>query len=122
MTSKCSFTTCKLGNCACIALISAIHGAIRFFGHFCLATTASPTLTRGSLITKPGYLTGDLFKVPPAEHNKLKNKDSYVTTSFEKYVRRYIKAYKSGDKNILNGTEYRFTTLQNYFTELGIDA
>ncbi len=37
MNKKCSFTSCKLGNCSCITLPTAIHGLVRFLIYFCLA-------------------------------------------------------------------------------------
>ncbi|HFG2226794.1 TPA: hypothetical protein ACGF84_003052, partial [Vibrio cholerae] len=51
---------------------------------------------------------------------KLINKETHVTSMFQAYVDKYIAAIKAEDKNILNSLEYRFTTLVNYHTELGL--
>lgn len=74
------------------------------------------------LITKQSYIRNDVFKIPPEEHKKLKGKDkgTYIRTSFEKYVTRYINAVKKSDEHILYSPEYRYTTLINYHDVLGI--
>lgn len=76
--------------------------------------------TKALLITNTRYISAELFKIPSAEHNLLKNKEHYITTRFNKYVERYIKAVTATDLNILGSSDYRFTTLKNYHAELGI--
>lgn len=76
--------------------------------------------SKALLITKQEYISNEVFKIPRQEHEKLKDKAHFITQSFEKYVERYIFAIQKSDRNILAGSGYRFTTLRNYHTELGI--
>ncbi len=76
--------------------------------------------SKAVLITQAGYISNSPFKISPQEYKKLQNKDVYITNKFEKYVGRYIKAINVCDKNILQSTEYRFTTLKNYHGDLGL--
>jgi protein AbiQ len=70
------------------------------------------------LISKASHVSSQLFKISPDEHKKLINKKVFITDKFEKYVEHYIKAVKTSDQNILNSDEYRYTTLQNYHSDL----
>lgn len=51
---------------------------------------------------------------------KLQGKEEHVKNMFSQYVDKYIAAVRKPDRNILNSMEYRFTTLVNYHTELGL--
>lgn len=49
---------------------------------------------------------------------KIDKSEQHIINSFEKFISKYIKAVQNDDKNVLN--EYKFSTLQNYHNELGI--
>lgn len=51
---------------------------------------------------------------------KLIGKEEHIKNKFGHYVKKYINAVESKDTHILNSIEYRFTTLVNYHTELGL--
>lgn len=70
------------------------------------------------LLSKPGYISTDPFKIPVPEHKKIQQKSHFILNRFENYVQKYIKAVESGDKNKLR--DFRFPTLQNYHAEVGI--
>lgn len=72
------------------------------------------------LLSKASYISTDPFKIPVAEHKKIQQKSHFILNRFENYVQKYIKAVTSGDKNKLR--DFRFSTLQNYHVELGIEA
>jgi len=74
--------------------------------------------SKAVLISKASHVSSQLFKISPDEHKKLINKKVFITDKFEKYVEHYIKAVKTSDQNILNSDEYRYTTLQNYHSDL----
>jgi protein AbiQ len=76
--------------------------------------------SKALFIPNSSYISAEVFKIPPKEHQKLVSKQLYIANIFEKYVEKYINAVSKADKNILNSNEYRHTTLQNYHTELGI--
>ena len=76
--------------------------------------------SKALLIAADSYISSAPFKISPAEHNKLQTKEVHITKSFEKYVSKYISASHKSDRNILNSPEYRFTTLVNYHSELGL--
>lgn len=76
--------------------------------------------SKALLITNSSYISSEIYKIPNAEHLKLKEKQHYITKLFDKYVNKYIAAAKAQDANILNSNEYRHSTLQNYHVELGI--
>lgn len=74
--------------------------------------------SKALLITNMQYIANVPFKISASEHNTLQNKEVFITSQFDKYVARYIKAVKKQDNHILNSIEYRFTTLKNYHVEL----
>ncbi len=76
--------------------------------------------SKALLIPDLAYIPTEIFKIPTEEHRKLASKQKYINEIFEKYVDRYIGAVVGKDIHILNGNEYRHTTLQNYHAELGI--
>jgi protein AbiQ len=76
--------------------------------------------SKAVLISQASYVSNSLFKISPGEHKKLKNKEVFITNRFEKYVEHYIKAVQASDQNILQSAEYRYTTLKNYHSELGV--
>ena len=76
--------------------------------------------SKSLLILKKEYISDSPFKIPSTEHKNLKDKVLYITAKFEKYVNKYIAAIEKGDINILRSNEYRFTTLVNYHSELGL--
>lgn len=74
--------------------------------------------SKAVLIQKDSYISSSAFKIPSDEHNKLLNKEHFITKKFEKYVDRYRKAVTTADKHILQSAEYLYTTLQNYHSDL----
>lgn len=58
-----------------------------------------------------------VFNIPSDEYKKIQDTENFINKKFKKYVERYIKAINNKDENII--WEYRFSTLQNYHTELG---
>lgn len=76
--------------------------------------------TKALLITEQRYISHLLFKISPDEHKKLVNKEHYITSKFEKYVSKYVAAIKKSDRNILQSSDYRYSTLCNYHIELGL--
>ena len=61
---------------------------------------------------------GGAFKIPSNEYVKIADREVFITQKFEKYVEKYISAVRKNDQNVLR--EYRYSTLQNYHTELQI--
>jgi len=78
--------------------------------------------TKALLITDSKYISASSFKISPDEYKKLLNKEVFITDRFERYVEKYVKARNNSDRYILNSTEYRFTTLINYHSELGLNS
>tara|TARA_Y100001963_G_C6741964_1_gene429457 strand:+ start:768 stop:1244 length:477 start_codon:yes stop_codon:yes gene_type:complete len=78
--------------------------------------------SKSLLITDEEYISEAPFKIPPEEHKKLRSKEFFITSKFEKYVEKYIFAINSRDENIISSLEYRFTTLINYHDELGLPS
>lgn len=76
--------------------------------------------SKALLINPTSDLSTEVFKIPKDEHNRLVNKEHFITAKFDKYVQEYIAAVAKGDQNILNSAEYRYSTLTNYHKELGI--
>ncbi|SCZ68593.1 protein AbiQ [Epibacterium ulvae] len=62
---------------------------------------------------------GQPFKIPHDEYVKIKDREHFITSRFQKYVERYIVLANKGDNNALQQS-YRYTTLVNYHAELGI--
>ena len=76
--------------------------------------------SKALLITDMSYiLVNDPFMIPSDEYKKLSDKENHIRESFEKYIKKYISAVKNHDMNILCSNDYRYSTLQNYHTELG---
>jgi len=77
--------------------------------------------TKALLIRKPCHVSSDPFLLKTKEAGrKLQGKEDHVTKQFTRYVEKYVKAVQNKDRNILNSADYRFTTLINYHTELGL--
>ena len=76
--------------------------------------------TKAILITEQKYISHLLFKISKDEYQKLTNKEHHITRKFEKYVSKYIVAIQNSDHNILQSSNYRFSTLCNYHVELGL--
>ncbi|RZF92502.1 hypothetical protein LY624_03655 [Pseudoalteromonas sp. N1230-9] len=76
--------------------------------------------TKALVIADQKYISNLPFKISSSEHQKLANKEYYITKKFEKYVEKYINAVSKPDENILGSVDYRFSTLCNYHAELGL--
>lgn len=74
--------------------------------------------TKAVLIKNETHVSQDAFHIPQDEFVKIADRELFIRERFEKYIKKYVKAGNSGDKNILR--EYRFSTLQNYHEELEI--
>ncbi|OPX55862.1 protein AbiQ [Oceanospirillum multiglobuliferum] len=77
--------------------------------------------SKALLVLDSSYISNEIFRIPNSERSKLKDKQHYITQKFSQYVERYVDAVNKEDKNILNSEGYRFSTLQNYHKELGIN-
>lgn len=78
--------------------------------------------SKAMLITDPTYVSADIFLLRNKKAAKdLLSKEAHVTKQFSQYVERYVEAIRKNDKNILR-RDYRFSTLINYHTELGLAA
>ncbi|MFJ5443470.1 type III toxin-antitoxin system TenpIN family toxin [Pectobacterium sp. CHL-2024] len=76
--------------------------------------------SKAMLITDPSYVSTEVFLLKSKKAAKdLLSKELHITKQFSKYVARYVEAVRKNDTNILR-RDYRFTTLINYHTELGL--
>lgn len=76
--------------------------------------------SKAIIITDQRFIASEPFVTrDKEEYLKISNSEKRILKDFEKYVQKYIKAVKKQDQNILK--EYRYSTLQNYHTELGLD-
>lgn len=73
------------------------------------------------LISKASYIFNDPFRIPEDEKKKIQGKGTYIRTSFEKYVKEYVRAVTTINLHMLNSIEYRYTTLKHYHKELGLE-
>ena len=76
--------------------------------------------SKAVLIANDTYVSAAVFMIPTDEKDSISKKSQEIADAFEKYVEKYIHAVKNGHKYTLGNREYRFTTLQNYHSELGI--
>lgn len=74
-----------------------------------------------AVLIKNTAFIGQSFKIPHDEYLKIKAREYFITSRFQKYVERYIKLANKGDTNALQQS-YRYTTLVNYHAELGITS
>jgi protein AbiQ len=73
------------------------------------------------LLTNDSYISERPFMIPKDEFERVKSKKYEIEKDFEKYVTRYIDAIKR-EVNRTIEKEYRFSTLKNYHSELGLNA
>jgi protein AbiQ len=73
--------------------------------------------SKAILLDKEEYIF-NTYKIPLLQLNVLRDKEYIIGTKFKKYVNKYIKAVKKQDEHKLK--TYKFSTLQNYHTELNI--
>ncbi|WP_219846902.1 hypothetical protein [Vibrio campbellii] len=76
--------------------------------------------SKAVLLSEEKHISGKAFNIPQDEFVKIREKSHFIESKFSKYVEKYVKAFTKGDKNILNSNVYRYTTLVNYHTELGL--
>lgn len=74
--------------------------------------------SKAVLIRNAAFI-GKPFKIPHDEYVKIKDREQFIKSRFQKYVERYIMLANKGDNNALQQS-YRYTTLVNYHAELGI--
>ncbi|MBN8740403.1 MAG: hypothetical protein BGP24_22425 [Lysobacterales bacterium 69-70] len=89
--------------------------------HYCFQTEDSKGLdySKAVLLQKDGYISDQPFKIPQDEFLKIANSTHHIGQMFSKYVSNYVRGVLKADQNILR--QYRFSTLQNYHKELGVD-
>lgn len=75
--------------------------------------------SKAVLLVKDEYILNEPFNIPNAEYLAIKQKSHTITQEFTKYVEHYKKGIRNADENILRS--YRFSTLQNYHEELGLE-
>jgi protein AbiQ len=85
---------------------------------FITAGTKGLDYTKAVLIKNESHVSRSAFHIPQNEFVRIADREQFIRERFEKYIKKYIKAAKAGDRNILR--EYRFSTLQNYHDELGL--
>jgi len=77
--------------------------------------------SKALLIRDERHVADDVFVLrSKAAGRKLVDKEEHITKQFTGYVEKYISSVQKNDRNVLNSFEYRYTTLINYHTELGI--
>lgn len=76
--------------------------------------------SKALLITNNKYISNAQFNIDAFEHKTLAGKEHFIAKKFEKYVENYVSAIQHNRAGVLKRAEYRFTTLQNYHTELKI--
>ena len=74
--------------------------------------------SKAVLISNAAFI-GESFKIPTAEYVKIKDREQFITSRFQKYVERYIRLANKGDTKAIEQS-YRYTSLVNYHSELGI--
>lgn len=72
--------------------------------------------SKAVIIKDPAHIKKEPFVIPSKEFIKISDRELFIRERFEKYIKKYIKAVKNGDENILR--EYKFSTLVNYHDEL----
>jgi len=78
--------------------------------------------SKALLIKDAAHVSNDDFVLRSKQAGKkLIGKKTHIEKKFNQYVEKYVKAVKCNDKNIRNSSEYRFTTLVNYHSELGLE-
>lgn len=95
----------------------------RISHNHCFKTTQQKGLdfSKAVLLQKEAYISAEPFKIPVPEFLMVREKSVFIEKQFGKYVSRYVDAV-SWEKQSLLIREYRFSTLQNYHEELGIEA
>lgn len=76
--------------------------------------------TKAVLIRNEEHISREEFHIPQDEYVRIAERQVYIREKFEKYIKKYVRAARAGDQNILR--EYRFSTLQNYHIDLRIDV
>lgn len=75
--------------------------------------------TKAVIIKEDRYVSNRTFFLEQqSDFIKISQKEHFIKSQFEKYVKKYIRALEKEDKNILNSLDYRYSTLQNYHNEL----
>jgi protein AbiQ len=76
--------------------------------------------TKAVLIRNELKELGSSFKVSKEQKQILINRKKSIHKQFEKYVNTYIRAVEKDIKNTLTSPTYRYSTLVNYHSELGL--
>jgi protein AbiQ len=74
--------------------------------------------SKAVLISDEDHISQEPFNIPQNEYVMIVDREMHIREKFEKYIKKYIKAAKANDLNVLR--EYRFSTLQNYHVQLKI--
>ncbi|MDQ1063631.1 hypothetical protein [Stenotrophomonas sp. SORGH_AS_0282] len=88
--------------------------------NYCFKTSEGKGLdyTKAVLLQKDGYISDQPFVIPVDEYVKIKDRAHFISDKFGKYVEKYVGGFSKADQHVLRG--YRFSTLQNYHSELGL--
>lgn len=86
----------------------------------CFLTSGTKGLdySKSVLLMKDEYISSIPFMIPSDEYVKIKDRTHHINGQFSKYVEKYISGVQKNDQNVLR--PYRFSTLQNYHSELEI--
>ena len=76
--------------------------------------------TKALLIRDEQKELGSIFRVTNQQKKTLISNEKRIITQFTKYVEGYISAVQKNTTNTLNSTSYRYSTLPNYHSELGL--
>lgn len=89
---------------------------------FCFITSDNKGLdfTKAVLLSKDDYISTTPFKIPNDEHTKIVDGAANIRKKFSKYVENYLRGMEKADDNILR--PYKYSTLQNYHRELGLES
>lgn len=76
--------------------------------------------TKALLIRDETKELGARFNVSSAQKKILISRKKAIINQFERYVKGYVSAVQEGAGNTLSSSTYKYSTLVNYHSELGI--
>ncbi|WP_448465277.1 type III toxin-antitoxin system TenpIN family toxin [Martelella sp. AMO21009] len=87
----------------------------------CFITSGSKGLdySKAVLLMNDAYISEMPFKIPNEELTYIREKNAFICRQFGRYVDGYVRAVREGNHPVI-AVRYRFTTLVNYHSELGV--
>ena len=77
--------------------------------------------TKAVLLRNPSLEIGSVFFVTKSQKTALIRREKMIINQFSRYVSGYVSAANRNVEATLNGPAYRYSTLVNYHSELGIN-